>query len=142
MSADGWERHFYNEAVYDLPEEDMKEAFTNPFGLDLETEAGRRELESKVNKIVADYPGCLVPEGDSFNFTAYYAKRAIKYGGDVSEFSTEVLESARAELEQQSQNEQSFRVTAGDGEGYVGTPTLGTEVSSKIEPEQRRAFMN
>lgn len=142
---EAWERYFYNESTYDLPSNmaDYYDPFVNPFNLELDTEEGKREFEAKVNQLVADYPGYFVPEGESFNFNAYYAKRALKYGGDVSRFDAETLESARLELEDQAASQESLRLASGaEGEGTVGTNTLGTETNELIEPRQRRAFMN
>ena len=69
-----WERFFLNEAKYDLVDDEMmKEPFVRPFGLDLDTEDGRRRFEDKVNTYVADYPGMLTPEGQKFDFKLFYA---------------------------------------------------------------------
>jgi hypothetical protein len=117
--------------------------FVNPWNLDLETEEGRREFESKTNQLVADYPGFFVPEGESFNFNAYYAKRALKYGGELSRFDAHTLESAKADLQNQLDSEESLRLAGGqEGEGKVGHSTLGAEPSELIKPKIRKAFMN
>lgn len=69
-----WERYFLNEDKYDLVEdEDMMEPYVRPFGLDLETEDGRRLFEDKINSYVSRYPGLLVPEGEKFDFKLFYA---------------------------------------------------------------------
>jgi hypothetical protein len=71
---EGWERYFLNEKKYNLPSnEEMNEMIIKPMGLDLETEDGRQEFESKVNKLINDNPGMVVPEGEKFNFQFYYA---------------------------------------------------------------------
>lgn len=142
---EAWERYFFNETAYDLPSnlKEFNAPFVNPWNLDLETEEGKREFEAKTNQLVADYPGYFVPEGESFNFNAYYAKRALKYGGDVSKFDAETLETARADIENQIASESSLQLGGGvAGEGKVGTSTLGTVTSELIQPEKKRAFMN
>jgi len=142
---EAWQRYFFNEETYDLPSnmEEFHAATANPFNVDLETEEGKREFEAKVNKLVADYPGYYVPEGESFNFATFYAKRALKEGGDLSRFDAETLEQARVDLDDQISAQQSLSLSSGeDGETMVGTSSLGMETSELIEPEQRRAFMN
>lgn len=142
---EAWERYFYNEKTYDLPSNmaEFNAPFVNPWNLDLDTEEGRREFESKVNQLVADYPGYFVPEGESFNFNSYYAKRALKYGGDTTKFDANTLSSARAELENQLNSQETLGIAGGhQAEGKVGHSTLGTETSELIKPEKRRAFMN
>jgi hypothetical protein len=71
---DAWERYFLNEKKYGTPsKEDIDLALSRPYGCDLDTDEGRRSFEAKMNKVVSDYPGMMVPEGDKFDFKAFYA---------------------------------------------------------------------
>lgn len=126
-----------------MPEaSEYRRHFTNPFGINLETESGRREFEAKINQLVSDYPGWFVPEGESFNFTAFYARRAIAYGEDTTQFSSDVLDSARAELEQQTRINNALGVDH-EGDAKVGTTSVGQVVNRVISRDcGRRAFMN
>lgn len=144
FKLEAWERYFYNEETYDIPDQEQYDSlFTNPFGYDLDTEAGRREFEGEMNGLVADYPGWFVPEGESFNFTAYYAKRAIAYNKDTSQFTTEQLDQARAALEEQAQTKQALGISGEGADASVGQNTIGAEVSDVISRDcGRRAFMN
>lgn len=74
LRDEGWERYFLNEEKYDAGDEEaMLAPYIRPFGLDLDTEDGRRRFEDKVNTYVEQYPGMLVPEGEKYDFKLFYA---------------------------------------------------------------------
>lgn len=71
---EAWERYFLNERKYGTPNrQEIEMAMTRPFGHDIETEHGRRDFESTMNRMISDYPGMFVPEGEKFDFKAFYA---------------------------------------------------------------------
>lgn len=71
---EAWERYFMNERKYGTPtKEDIDMALSRPWGCDIDTDHGRREFETKMNKVLSDYPGMMAPEGEKFDFKAFYA---------------------------------------------------------------------
>ena len=122
---------------------DMEKLRTEtPMGFDLDTEEGRRQFESKVNKSIEEMPGFFVIEGESFDFDAYYAKRAIKLNQDTSKYSAELVEKLRAEVAEQKQTSEHLYVPVAEDDPLVGKNTIGTSISEKLAPESRKAFMN
>ena len=53
---------------------------------DLDTESGRKEFEVEVERFVKLYPGAVCKVGESFDFPAFYARRALANGQDLSKF--------------------------------------------------------
>lgn len=137
FEPEAWKRHFYNESTYgESIGQKEQEIIDNPLPFDLETDSGRREFEQYVNKIVHDFPGALTVEGEAFNFTKFYASRAIAYGKDTSKFDSKVLEDARAKLEQSKINDARAGITS-DDDPKVGTSSLGTVISKHIVPDRK-----
>lgn len=82
LRYEAWERYFLNEKKYTaIPTEVYQEAFRKPFGYDTTTDDGRRKFENEVNELVSKYPGMIVPEGEKFDFKAYYARYTLLYQG-------------------------------------------------------------
>jgi hypothetical protein len=66
-----------NEKKYGTPtKEDIDIALSRPWNCDIDTVHGRQEFEAKMSKVVIDYPGMMTPEGDKFDFKAFYAAYA------------------------------------------------------------------
>lgn len=65
MKPEAWDQLFFNETFNDsYTEEEIAEVEQNPFpGIDLNTEAGKREFEKEVNRMIKLYPGSIVKEG-------------------------------------------------------------------------------
>lgn len=104
-----WDRMFYNEQGYlDYTMKDYENT-KNPFSkFDLDSEAGRKEFEAHVNRFLKLYPGCLVPEGEEYDFQAYYIKDAIERNRDLSKFDQKKVEQVRQlqlEFSQQEEND-------------------------------------
>ena len=85
-------------------------------------------LEKDVNKLVEDYPGAVVPEGETYNFTKFYAKRAISYGKDTQKFDAKTLEEARRLLDNEIPQDGTLGVDTLEGDGKVGANTIGTVI--------------
>jgi hypothetical protein len=72
---EAWERMFYNEEEYEyIDPKDYEKYVVKPGGFDLETIDGRMGFENKLNGIIQDFPGLVVPEGHTFDFENYYMK--------------------------------------------------------------------
>lgn len=91
-----WDRMFYNEQGYlDYSMKDYQET-ENPFNMyDLTTEAGRKDFEASVNRFIKLYPGYIIPEGEAYDFEAYYIKDALENDRDLSRFDQKKVESVK-----------------------------------------------
>lgn len=137
MRGDAWERYFYNETCYDdvtkeeLAMIDMNKQF------DLKSPNGRVQFESFVNRYISLYPGALVPEGQEFNFTEFYASYALVHGLDTSQYDQKLLGDLRKKLDENAQYE---KVPTGDK--ATGKNNVGTEFPVQFRSKERKAFMN
>ena len=113
-----------------------------PMDCDLDTEEGRRQFENKVNKAIEEMPGFFVVEGESFDFDAYYARRAIRLNQDTSKYSAELVEQLRAEVAEEKELKDHLYVPVTEDDPLVGKNTIGTAMSEKLAPESRKTFMS
>lgn len=87
-----WNNYFFNESHYDNYKESDYIKAMNPFSkFDLDSATGRKEFEAEVNRFVKLYPGSVCKEGESFDFPAFYARRALANGQDLSKFDPELV---------------------------------------------------
>lgn len=71
---EAWERYFFNEEKYRICDPaDIEELTQKPFNIDIETDHGKRLFENEVNQMIKKYPGLIVPEGEKFDFRAFFA---------------------------------------------------------------------
>jgi len=97
---EAWERYFYNEEEYDFIEaEDFERYVVRPDGMDLETADGRQQFENKINTLIQDFPGMVVPEGEKFDFENFYMRWALLHQKDTSRFDPERLEANYQEIQ-------------------------------------------
>jgi len=142
---EAWERYFFNEEEYDYIEaEDYERYVVRPGGFDLETNEGRMQFENKINTLIQDFPGLVVPEGETFDFDNYYMRWSLLHGKDTSRFDQDRLSAVYSEIKHivdRNQNEGMTLLQEGD-EGKVGTNTVGSVFPERIAEETRSAFQN
>lgn len=142
---DGWEKYFFNEDDYDYIEaEDYERYVVRPGGFDLETIEGRQGFTNKINTLIADFPGMVVPEGESFDFENYFMKWALLHGKDTSTFDQAKLDVVYNEMKHLIANrasEGAMMLQHGE-DGKVGSNTVGTVYPERLTTEVRQAMQN
>lgn len=145
LDVNAWERYFYNETVYDeIPQGEEEKQQRIILGCDLDTADGRREFESKISKIVEDFPGMITREGEKFNFKAFYAQRAVLFNLDTTKYDQALVDQARRKIEQKSQQMKQLTLGESDeGEKQaVNKNIIGQRMPRRIVEDDRKAFMN
>jgi hypothetical protein len=103
FNNDYYQRYFYNETETELTQAEVdkiyKEKFDPKKDFDLDTEEGKREFESEVNRFNQLYPGFIAKDNEQYNFKQFYAKWAITHNKDTSRFDTKLIEDVKAKLE-------------------------------------------
>lgn len=139
-----YDRYFFNEEDYNFTDQLNIVDFwrKNPYYIELDTESGKSKFEDKVNNLIENYPGLIVPEGQSFDFESFYARRALLCNQDVSKFSAQKVETIRAQLAQEGEKKGAMGLS-GETDGYSGQKnTVGAEPAEDHTTTDRRAFMN
>lgn len=141
---EAWEKLFYNEEEFDfIDPEDYEKYVVRPGGFDIETTEGRMQFENQINTMMQDFPGLVVPEGETFDYNAFYMKWSLIHGKDTSRFDQkaldEVYNSVKGLIEDKSA---ANELQQGPGDAKVGRSTLGTEWPERMTEERRQAFQN
>lgn len=140
--AEAWERIFLNEKRYDCPtEEEVREAYDSPFGLDLDTEEGRRQFESKMNHLNKNLPGFFARENEAINFNHIYAVRAVQYNKDTSKFTEAELEKARQIVEDKTKETEGLYLQTYEDK-KVGKSQVGTAQPRRLRKDDGETFMS
>jgi hypothetical protein len=142
---EAWERYFYNEEEYDFVEpEDYERYIVRPGGFDLETNEGRMLFENKINTLMQDFPGLVVPEGESFDFENYYMKWSLLHGKDTSRFDQDKLSAVYNDIKHivdRTANPEMNLLQDG-AEAKTGTNTVGTMYPQRAQEDVRSALQN
>lgn len=142
---EAWERMFYNEEEYEyIDPTDYEKYVVKPGGFDLETIDGRMGFENKLNGIIQDFPGLVVPEGQTFDFENYFMKWSLIYGKDTSRFEQGKLSAMYDNVKHIADRnvDQRMKLSIRGEEPKVGTDTLGAEFPARLVEENRKAFQN
>lgn len=142
---EAWERYFYNEEEYDFIEaEDFERYVVRPDGMDLETTDGRQQFENKVNNLIQDFPGMVVPEGEKFDFENFYMRWSLLHQKDTSRFEPERLEANYQEIKHLigSEEDTSKAMKFLGEEQAVGKNTVGLEMPDRLNERERHALQN
>eukprot|EP01015_Nassula_variabilis_P027161 TRINITY_DN551_c0_g1_i5.p1 TRINITY_DN551_c0_g1~~TRINITY_DN551_c0_g1_i5.p1 ORF type:complete len:324 (+),score=83.20 TRINITY_DN551_c0_g1_i5:157-1128(+) len=124
LKPEAWDQFFFNEVYNDsYSQEEIQEVEENPFpGIDLNTDAGRREFEKEVNRMIKLYPGSVVKEGQGFNFEEFYAGWAIANGKDTSKYNQTLVADLRKKIEAEKTQSKSLEDKAEKkGKSIIGT---------------------
>jgi len=132
---EAWERYFFNEEEYDFIEpEDFERYVIKPNGCDLDTMEGRQVYENTINTLIQDFPGLVVPEGETFDFDNFYMRWALLHQRDTSRFDPAKLESSYEEIKhvigRNLDESKMLLVTEGE-EPAVGNNTVGAEMPTR-----------
>ena len=136
LNESAWERYFFNETVYTYTSQEQLYGIEPYSQYDLTTEEGRRQFEVAVHKFMKNYPGSIVPEGESFNFKEFYARWHIVKGKDLKKFDPELIQRLKNDLI--ADNATSYAL---EGEEAVGKTTAGKTFPKGLRPTVRKAIM-
>ena len=140
---EAWNQLFYNEEETDFVDpEDYERYVVRPGGYDIETTEGRSAFESHITKLITDFPGQVVPEGETFDFDTFYVKWTLIHGKNTSRFSQEQLDSVYNDVKHLIENKEQKKLAQDDADPKVGKSTLGTEFPERFTSEARQAFQN
>jgi len=143
---EAWERYFFNEEDYDyIDPEDYERYVVQPNGNNLDTADGRQQFESQINTLIQDFPGLVVPEGETFDFENYYMRWALYYRRDTSRFDPVKLDAAYEEIKGAigRSSDITKNIMIGGEERSVGHNTVGTEMPHRLRGmEKRKAMQN
>merc|ERR1712084_91976 len=112
-----------------------------PGGFDIETTEGRMGFENKINTLIQDFPGMVVPEGETFDFENYYMKWSLLHGKDTSTFDQTKLDAVYNEIRHivdKRASEESKMLMSGE-DSKVGKNTVGTEMPARMAEDKRQA---
>lgn len=141
--CEAWERMFYNEQEYDyIDAEDYEKYTVRPGGCDLETTEGRSQFENKINTLIQDFPGLIVPEGNSFDFETFFMKWSLVHGKDTSRFDQSRLDSVYNDVRDKIEGRNATPLELIGSDAKVGRSVLGTEFPAGFTEQNRRAIMN
>lgn len=142
---DAWEKYFYNEEDYDYIEpEDYERFVVRPGGFNIETTEGRMGFENKINTLIQDFPGMVIPEGETFDFENFYMKWSLLHGKDTSTFDQTKLDAVYNEIKHivdRRSSESNMMLMSGE-EAKVGKNTVGTEMPARMAEDKRQALQN
>lgn len=143
---EAWERYFYNEEDYDYIEpEDFERYVVQPNGCNLDTAEGRQSFEGQINTLIQDFPGLVTPEGESFDFDAFYMRWALLHQRDTTRFDQEKLDAAYDEIKlaigRNIDPTKMLLVIDGE-EAAVGNNTIGKEYPKRLLNRKHQALQN